>query len=228
MKILIVSATLFEVKKLAERQYMTETIPNHMYKFAIGRMQVHLLTPGIGLLHTAFWLGKILQEGAYELTVNAGICGSYRPDIPLGSVLHVTEEQLPEPGIYEDGTFRSLFELGLMPPDEDPFEEGKLVNRLFPKLNAIRNLQRVTGNTVSTMQTDPGRIQTLLTRFPADVESMEGAAVMFACLSEKIPCFQIRAVSNYVGERNKERWDIHKAIRNLDEKMSEILEEVNE
>ncbi|NQV02593.1 MAG: hypothetical protein HQ542_08110, partial [Bacteroidia bacterium] len=107
MKILLVSATLFEVKKLVERNEPVEVIPDHLYHFNMDRMQVHLLTPGIGMLHTAFYLGKMLAEGSYDLAVNAGICGAYRSEIPLGSVLHVTKEALPEPGAEENGVFRS-------------------------------------------------------------------------------------------------------------------------
>ncbi|MBL7139203.1 MAG: futalosine hydrolase [Bacteroidales bacterium] len=225
MKILLVSATPFEVKKLFERNESVVVIPDHLYHFRIDRMHVHLLTPGIGLLHTAFYLGNILAQGSYDLAINAGICGAYSRAIPLGSVLHVTEEALPEPGAEEDGLFRSVFELGLIPPDEYPFDEGKLVNTLIPRWKALNRLQVVTGNSINTMHTDPGRIHQLTTRFPADVESMEGAAFLFGCLVEKLPCAQIRAVSNYVGERDKSKWEVRLAVKNLDETLVELLKE---
>jgi len=228
MKILIVSATLFEVKKLFKRSEPVVVIPNHLYHFNMGRLQVDLLAPGIGLLHTAFYMGKRIREGSYHVAINAGICGAYNSEVTIGSVLHVTQEQLPEQGVDKDDAFRSLFELGLLPPDEYPFEDGKLINILVPKLKSIDRLKIVTGNTVNMMQTDPARIKKLLKRSPADVESMEGAAFLFSCLVEKIPCAQIRAVSNYVGERDKEKWEIRLAVKNLDGVLVEILEEMKE
>jgi futalosine hydrolase len=56
------------------------------------------------------------------------------------------------------------------------------------------------------------------------VESMEGAAFMFACEIEDIPYVQIRAISNYVEKRNKEGWNIPLAIENLNRKIMEIID----
>jgi futalosine hydrolase len=58
---------------------------------------------------------------------------------------------------------------------------------------------------------------------PADVESMEGAAFLFACLSEHIPCLQIRSVSNRVEERDKSRWRLELALKNLNTVLNEIV-----
>lgn len=228
MNILVVSATRFEVQHLITRYRPKELIVNTMQQFRKDRNTIGLLTPGVGMVQTAFFLGKALATGSYDLVINAGICGAYSREVPLGTVLQVTEDQFPELGMEEDGTFRSLSETGLILSDEYPFEEGKLVNRLIPDLKILESLRMVSGNTVNTLQTDPDKIGLMLHRFPADVESMEGAAFLFACLNEKIPCAQIRAVSNYVGERDRKKWEIHKAIVNLDEKIVEIVEEVNE
>ncbi len=52
---------------------------------------------------------------------------------------------------------------------------------------------------------------------------MEGAAFHYVCLQEKIPFLQLRAISNYVGERNKANWNLNEAIRNLNKKLIEIV-----
>ncbi|KKO19734.1 MAG: hypothetical protein BROFUL_01556 [Candidatus Brocadia fulgida] len=44
---------------------------------------------------------------------------------------------------------------------------------------------------------------------------MEGAAFFYACLMERIPCLQIRTISNYIEDRNKGRWNVPLAIDNL-------------
>ena len=51
---------------------------------------------------------------------------------------------------------------------------------------------------------------------PADVETMEGAAFFECCLRHGVPFAEIRAVSNFVGERDHSRWDIPLALRNLE------------
>ncbi|MBE0649118.1 MAG: futalosine hydrolase [Bacteroidales bacterium] len=226
MKILIVSATLFEVKNLVERWTPVVVIPNRLYHFNGKGLQVDILATGIGMVPAAFHIGKRIAGNRYDLAINAGICGSYHPDIALGSVFHVIEERLPEAGVVEKGVLRNLFDLGLVSPDEDPYEDGRLINRSIPEIKTIDRLKKVTGNTVNTLQTDPVQIKRLLAHSPADVESMEGAAFLFACLNEKIPSAQIRAVSNYVGELDKRKWEIRLAVRNLDETLMEILGEM--
>ena len=44
---------------------------------------------------------------------------------------------------------------------------------------------------------------------------MEGAAFFYVCLCENIPFLQIRAISNYVEQRNEKNWNIPLAIKNL-------------
>lgn len=226
MKILIVSATLFEVKKMMERYDPEVVIPGRLHQALTGQLQVTFLTTGIGLLQTSFHLGKELRGGSYDLAINAGICGAYQKGIPLGSVVHVTEESLPELGYEENGTFYPVFDLGLISPDTYPFEGGKLINTILPGFGSLAGLKKVRGNSVNTLNTDPEKIDRMLSVSPAEVESMEGAGFLFGCLHEKVPCAQIRAVSNYVGERDKGKWKIRLALVNLDEVLGKLLEEI--
>ena len=58
-------------------------------------------------------------------------------------------------------------------------------------------------------------INALIEKFGADIETMEGAAVFYVCLMERIPFCEIRSISNYVEERNVANWNIPLAIENL-------------
>ena len=44
---------------------------------------------------------------------------------------------------------------------------------------------------------------------------MEGAAFMYACLMHDVPFAQVRAVSNAVEPRDRERWRIQEALAAL-------------
>ena len=55
---------------------------------------------------------------------------------------------------------------------------------------------------------------------------MEGAALHYVCLMENIPFLQLRAVSNFVGERNKANWEIGEAIHHLNEKLKSIIQQL--
>ena len=54
-------------------------------------------------------------------------------------------------------------------------------------------------------------------RYNPDVESMEGAAMHYVCLQEGISFVQIRAISNYVEPIDKSKWQMGKAIKNLND-----------
>jgi len=64
-------------------------------------------------------------------------------------------------------------------------------------------------------------------RFHPEVETMGGAAFLYGCLIEKIPCVQIRAISNFVEVRDKSRWNIPLAVKNLTTATLEILDYLN-
>ncbi len=40
---------------------------------------------------------------------------------------------------------------------------------------------------------------------------------------EKIPFLQIRSVSNYIGERNKKKWNMKESIINLNNELTSLL-----
>jgi len=56
------------------------------------------------------------------------------------------------------------------------------------------------------------------------VESMEGAAFMYACLIHQIPFAEVRAVSNTVEKRNRAGWKLREAIDNLNMTALEIID----
>jgi futalosine hydrolase len=82
----------------------------------------------------------------------------------------------------------------------------------------------VTGVTVNTVHGHEPTIAALLERGHADVESMEGAALLYACLLQGVPCAQVRAVSNYVERRNRAAWKMGEAIDALNATGLAILE----
>jgi futalosine hydrolase len=80
------------------------------------------------------------------------------------------------------------------------------------------------GVTINTITTDKKIIARYRTKYKAQIESMEGAALHYIGRDLNIPFIQIRAVSNYVGERNKAKWKMQEAIYNLNETVIQYLE----
>ncbi len=56
---------------------------------------------------------------------------------------------------------------------------------------------------------------------------MEGAAFHYACLQENIPFLQLRSISNYVEVRDKSKWKIQLAIKELNDTLIKYFERWN-
>ncbi len=77
--------------------------------------------------------------------------------------------------------------------------------------------------TVNCISSPLQHLQIIKHKYNPVIESMEGAALHYVCLMENIPFIQLRAVSNFVGERNKEKWKMKEAIKMLNLKLKDIL-----
>ena len=81
------------------------------------------------------------------------------------------------------------------------------------------------GITVNTVHGNPRSIAAVAERFKPHVESMEGAAFMYACLIHGLVFAQVRAVSNVVEKRNRSAWKMAEAIGSLGNTALNIIEE---
>jgi futalosine hydrolase len=52
---------------------------------------------------------------------------------------------------------------------------------------------------------------------------MEGAALHYIAILEKIPFLQIRSLSNFIGERDKQQWKLKESITSLNQALQVIL-----
>ena len=68
---------------------------------------------------------------------------------------------------------------------------------------------------MNTVHGNERSIAAVVRRFTPQVESMEGAAFMYACLIHGLAFAQVRAVSNFVEKRNRDAWKMADAIRSL-------------
>lgn len=203
MKVLVVSATPFEVATLT----------------AHFGSEVEVLVTGVGMVATAFALGKHLAGHQYDLLLNLGIAGSFDRNIKLGEVVEVSTDTLSELGAEDDSRFITINELGF---GEEKFEATVSLADYY---NA-EPLKKVNAITVNTVHGNAHSIAQLTERLPTQLESMEGAAFFYACQQCQIPGLQIRAVSNYVEKRNRDAWQIGLAIKNLNTFAVKFLSEL--
>jgi futalosine hydrolase len=204
MKIIIVVATEMEIDNAKSNLQLNK------------KQEIVFKTTGVGMLASAVSLTQIAIEEKPDLIIQAGIAGTFNKEILLGNVVVIKEEMLGDLGVEENGEWKDIFDLNLEGENNFPFEKGKLVNQEISKWNLL-SLPAVKGITVNEISTDQKRIVLLKQKYKADTESMEGAALHYVCGKFQIPFLQIRAVSNYIGERDKTKWKIKEAIENLNE-----------
>ena len=102
--------------------------------------------------------------------------------------------------------------------------ESAFANLNPPANRSLGQLPKVTAITVNTVHGSDRSIASVTHRFQPQVESMEGAAFMSACLIQHAQFAQVRAVSNFVERRNRGAWKITEAIANLNAAALRILE----
>jgi len=213
MNCLIAAATVIEISPFLEKYRKSESIPNGI--------SIDVLITGIGLTATTYSLTRQLQIKRPNIIIQAGVGGCFDSSLSLGSVLAIKQEAIADQSVIELDQLKTLFDLKLVPQDQFPFSKGWLINK--SEVLKKTKLKKVNGISVNEITTSKQKIKFYKETFDPVVESMEGAALHYVCLMEKIPFLQIRAVSNYIAERNKKNWNMKESIINLNNELIGIL-----
>ena len=222
MRLLIVAATEPEIAPLAARLRVREATARPAAG-AFGGHAVDVLITGVGMVATAARTAHALSRQRYDLAFNFGVGGSFDPALHRRQVVHVVSDRLAELGAQDGDQFLTAQQLKLVGSEEFPFSGGLLVNPAPPDSEALRGLPEVSAITVSTVHGDETAIAEVRARFNPQIESMEGAAFMYACLIAGVPFAQVRAISNAVERRNRAAWDLEGAIESLGQSAVAIL-----
>ena len=213
MRILLCAATEMEIAPTLQALSLQST------------MQVELLITGVGLTAATYALTKEISNDRPDFVVQAGVAGTLEANRPLAQVVAVKSEYIGDLGVRENGNFRSPFDLKLLGTDTLPWQQGRLKNT--NAFLTISNLPVVDGVTVNQISTAEDTIAYYRNELNVQVESMEGAALHYVALQEKIPFLQIRSLSNFIGERDKTKWQMKEAIASLNRELQRILLNLN-
>jgi futalosine hydrolase len=220
MRILFVAATAAEVggmiSDLGFEVSDLEKRSNFIIHHTPHKPDHKLLITGVGMVATAYALGRELAANKYDLAINLGIAGTFDRSIALGDVVEITTDTIAGLGAEDDDIFLPINQMGF---GESTFTATESLTNVFNKFN----LKQVTAITVNTVHGNEASIQKVQKRLNPQTESMEGAAFFYACREAGVPCLQIRAVSNYVEKRNRDNWQIGFAIKNLNTFAMELL-----
>jgi futalosine hydrolase len=186
-----------------------------------NKQDIDILITGIGLTAAAYSLTKQINIKMPGLIIQAGIAGCFDKKLSLGSVVIVKQDTVADQGVIENKQLKTMFDLGLIKPGRPPFKKAWLINP-HKELIQKTKLKMVNAVTVNHITTNRQMVALYQKKFNPAVESMEGAALHYVCVMEKIPFLQIRAISNYIGERDKKKWNIKDAIINLNKQIIQL------
>lgn len=180
---------------------------------------------GVGMLASAVSLTQAILTEKPDLVIQVGIAGCFDNSVPLGTVLVVKNEQLGDTGVLEDGKWKDIFDLKLEKSSYHPYEKRKLPNPWLKQYNLLQ-LPEVDAITINRITTGTDEIARLQKKYAPVIESMEGAALHYVCRETQTPFLQIRAISNYIGERDKSKWLIGESIGALNQTILQLLEKL--
>ncbi len=217
MHCLLVAATASEISPFLEFYRKTK---NQLR----DKLELDIIITGVGLLASTYSITRQIHYKKPAIIIQAGIGGSFKKKIPLGSVVAIKQELIGDQGVTEAGKWTTLYGLGLIKGDKFPFTKGWLINNsaILKKIQ----LKKVKGITTNEITTAQKKIQFYTDTFDPTIESLEGAALHYICLMEKIKFLQIRSISNYIGDRDKNNWQINKSITNLNKELIKILKSI--
>lgn len=187
----------------------------------LSDLPVMKIVSGVGMVNTAFHLGNYFANHKPDLAINIGIAGSFSHARLLTDVVLVNEDAFAWFGASSPEGFLP-FQMNGKFDNTIAYERYKasglslfnefIANNIVGKGSSI---DQVKGITVQTVSGTKEEIEKLKAYYQPDIETMEGAAFFYACQLANVPSIQIRALSNYVEERNKAKWKVNEALQAL-------------
>ncbi len=175
------------------------------------------LVSGVGPVETAIGLTRYLLESQKKImgVLQFGIGGAYLQQdsecqARLLDICLASQEVAGDLGIcYSDRIEPLPLELtGSLVYEMDT----ALLTRVKVLLRA-QNMSPKVGSfiTVNAITGTEKRGEMLRSRWKGLCENMEGAAVARVCMEFGLPCVELRCISNYVEDRNMEKWRLQEA-----------------
>jgi futalosine hydrolase len=222
--VLIVAAVAGELAKLRAGLNRSRIHTVGGRRVETGRLagaKVRLLVAGVGAFNTVQALTAAIESRRPGLLIMTGTAGAFaQAGLGVGDIAVAQEEVDVHLGI-ESPEHPHI-------PSELPFAIAQKAGRdirhrcpLDPELAArCRDLIRrwaagpqcavTTGTfvTVATVTASAARAEALYKAFRPQMESMEGIAGALTAAHYNLPFVEVRAASNRVGERSRDRWDL--------------------
>jgi futalosine hydrolase len=175
---------------------------------------VDVLTTGIGPVEAAAATARAIAFNPYELVINAGIAGALAGAATIGDGVVVSEDRF-ELNLETD---EALTLPGGNRVVERAESDSALVNELVKR--GFAALHGVTVARVTATDATAARLASL----GAQLETMEGFALLRAAQLGNVRAIEVRGISNIAGERSASGWNFAAGVAGLERVLSALLE----
>lgn len=223
MHVLIVTATALEIQPLLE--FLKVEAPlgeGEVVSVQVGELEISFLVVGVGMMTTAFHLGKHFANHSYDGIIHAGIAGAFDRTFKIGELVVVNRQQYGDLGASSPKGLEDIFDLKLAHKDLFPFKSGKIYNNKT-SLTTESTIKKVRAISVNDVSGTNKQIERIANKYNPQIEVMEGIAVHYACKQFNQQYVELRTISNYVEVRDKSKWNIPLAVKNLNDYIIQYL-----
>lgn len=223
-KLLLCAASGLELSGVEAIRTMRGSLVQGVPYGISDRMDV--LITGVGIFQATYNVAKALgnPQKKYQMAIGAGIAGAYDTQCVTGTAYVGGEFAFADCATENpDGSMNPLVGSQFLDGDAYPFSHGLIKSPVAGQIASALGIECARVNTVSRIITDPKHIAMVTDRFPAELETMESAAIAYACAMEHVPYAEIRCVSNHTVPKSEGKWDIAGAVGNLGTLLERLL-----
>ena len=178
------------------------------------------------MFNAAHALTVYLEKSSPSLVLQTGIAGVFKQTgCNIGDVAIATQEQYIHTGIQTESMENDPLPFNLIDKnlptrkgiylfDQDQVDH---YHEILSREGKSKNINITKGPfiTVSSITSSDKHADKIYSAFSPVMEAMEGAACAHIALQYDIPIIEVRSASNYVGQRDKSKWDIDLAAKQL-------------
>lgn len=215
----VITAVTAERDAVAEALHDRAAVRVGPYEALRGRGrdgEVLVVAGGIGPAAAAACAATVVATAAPAELVSMGIGGAFTgARLASGDVALASTIVFADLGAASPERFLDLNALGL--------DGGAAVETDAAQLTALRDLLSAAGlhvavGPVLTLATTTGtndRATELMALHGAVAEAMEGAGIAHVAVLNGLPVLELRTISNQVGDRDRDAWDLPAALGSL-------------
>ena len=233
--IILISAVPSEGNLFVKKMGMVKKDASGPLAFHTGRSMgrdIIYSAAGLGKTNAAHAATRLILKYVPAFVISFGIGGAYPSSgLKKGELAVATKEIYADEGVILNNRFETLETIGIplvKISGKRYFNEFPLDNKLAREAIAagLRTGTKVKPGVFATVSSCTGtkkRALEISSRFNAICENMEGAAIAHICCLYKIPCIEIRGISNIVEARDVSKWDIDLAAENCQKALIELF-----